>query len=105
LARLTVREPGAPAIRRQLDRVAHTSFLGFTNAPAIELAKAIVELFPSGTFSRVFYSDDGSTGMEVAMRIASQYWQLHGSSRHRFFLFATLIMEIPPALPVSAQPS
>ncbi|MEP6709560.1 MAG: adenosylmethionine--8-amino-7-oxononanoate transaminase [Verrucomicrobiota bacterium] len=75
------------AIRQQLDRVAHTSFLGFTNPPAIELAKAIVELFPTGTFSRVFYSDDGSTGMEVAMRIASQYWQLHGSSRHRFISF------------------
>ena len=75
------------AIRQQLDRVAHTSFLGFTNAPAIELAKAIVDLFPTGTFSRVFYSDDGSTGMEVAMRIASQYWQLHGSSRHRFISF------------------
>ena len=75
------------AIRQQLDRVAHTSFLGFTNPPAIELGKAIVELFPSGTFSRVFYSDDGSTGMEVAMRIASQYWQLHGSSRHRFISF------------------
>jgi adenosylmethionine-8-amino-7-oxononanoate aminotransferase len=75
------------AIRRQLDRVAHTSFLGFTNPPAIELARAIVGLFPANTLSRVFYSDDGSTGVEVALRIADQYWRLLGSRRHRFVAF------------------
>ena len=75
------------AIRRQLDRVAHTSFLGFTNPAAIELAEAIVQLFPPHTLSRVFYSDDGSTGMEVALRIVSQYWRLKGSHRHRFIAF------------------
>ena len=74
-------------IRRQLDRVAHTSFLGFTNPAAIELAEAIVQLFPANTLSRVFYSDDGSTGMEVALRIVSQYWRLKGSPRHRFIAF------------------
>src|SRR5437899_1781028 len=47
------------AIRRQLDRVAHTSFLGFTNPAAIELARAIVDLFPKDSLSRVFFSDDG----------------------------------------------
>lgn len=75
------------AIRRQLDLVAHTSFLGFTNPPAIELARSIVKLFPPNTLSRVFYSDDGSTGMEVALRIADQYWRLRGSRRHRFIAF------------------
>jgi adenosylmethionine-8-amino-7-oxononanoate aminotransferase len=75
------------AIRRQLDRVAHTSFLGFTNPAAIELAEAIVSLFPAGTLSRVFYSDDGSTGIEVALRIAAQYWRLKGSERHQFIAF------------------
>jgi adenosylmethionine-8-amino-7-oxononanoate aminotransferase len=75
------------AIRQQLDRVAHTSFLGFTNPPAIELARAIVGLFPANTLSRVFYSDDGSTGMEVALRIAQQYWQLKEPRRHRFIAF------------------
>ena len=75
------------AIRRQLDLVAHTSFLGFTNPAAIDLARAIVQLFPADTLSRVFYSDDGSTGMEVALRIASQYWRLKGSRRHRFIAF------------------
>jgi adenosylmethionine-8-amino-7-oxononanoate aminotransferase len=75
------------AIRRQLDRVAHTSFLGFTNPPAIELAQAIVGLFPDKSLSRVFFSDDGSTGIEVALRIADQYWRLRHSRRHHFIAF------------------
>jgi adenosylmethionine-8-amino-7-oxononanoate aminotransferase len=75
------------AIRQQLGRVAHTSFLGFTNPPAIELAAAIVDLFPKDTLSRVFYSDDGSTGIEVALRIADQYWRLKNSRRHQFIAF------------------
>lgn len=75
------------AIRRQLDRVAHTSFLGFTNPAAIELARAIVDLFPKNSLSRVFYSDDGSTGIEVALRIADQYWRLRHSRKHQFIAF------------------
>src|SRR5438105_4337910 len=74
-------------IIEQLERVAHTSFLGFTNPPAIKLAKAIVDLFPKNTLSRVFYSDDGSTGIEVALRIADQYWRLRNSDRHQFIAF------------------
>jgi len=75
------------AIRRQLDRVAHTSFLGFTNPAAIELARVIVDLFPKDSLSRVFFSDDGSTGIEVALRIADQYWRLRHSRRHQFIAF------------------
>src|SRR5262245_21111038 len=62
------------AIRDQLGKVAHTSFQGFTNPAAIELAKSIVDLFPPQTLTRVFYSDDGSTGIEVALRMVDQYW-------------------------------
>jgi adenosylmethionine---8-amino-7-oxononanoate aminotransferase len=75
------------AIRRQLDRVAHTSFLGFTNPAAIELAQAIVRLFPDDSLSKVFFSDDGSTGIEVALRIADQYWRLQHSRKHQFIAF------------------
>jgi adenosylmethionine---8-amino-7-oxononanoate aminotransferase len=75
------------AIRNQLARVAHTSFLGFTNPPAIRLANAIVDLFPQDTLTRVFYSDDGSTGIEVALRIADQYWRLRNSRKHQFIAF------------------
>jgi adenosylmethionine-8-amino-7-oxononanoate aminotransferase len=75
------------AIRRQLDRVAHTSFLGFTNPAAIELARAIVGLFPENSLSRAFFSDDGSTGIEVALRIADQYWRLRNLRKHKFVAF------------------
>ncbi len=75
------------AIREQLDRAAHTSFLGFTHPAAIELAGAIIGLFPPNTLSRVFYSDDGSTGVEVALRIVDQYWRLRNSRRHQFLAF------------------
>ena len=75
------------AIRQQLENLAHTSFLGFTNPAAIKLALAIVDLFPKETLTRVFYSDDGSTGIEVALRIADQYWRLKNSRRHQFIAF------------------
>ena len=75
------------AIRRQLDRVAHTSFLGFTNPAAIDLAQRVVALFPPDTLTRVFFSDDGSTGMEVALRIVEQYWRLSGTPRPTFIAF------------------
>ncbi|MBX7208327.1 MAG: adenosylmethionine--8-amino-7-oxononanoate transaminase [Verrucomicrobiaceae bacterium] len=66
------------ALREQLGRVAHTSFLGFSNPPAIQLAKELVDLFPGRKLSRVFYSDDGSTAIEVAARMALQYWRQSG---------------------------
>ncbi len=76
------------AIKDQLDRVAHVSFLGTTNAPAIQLAKELTALFPTGKLSRVFYSDDGSTANEVALKMALQYWQLTGQpERTRFVAF------------------
>jgi adenosylmethionine-8-amino-7-oxononanoate aminotransferase len=74
-------------IREQLERVAHTSFLGFTNPPAITLAKAIVDLVSNTKLNRVFYSDDGSTGVEVALRMADQYWRLRASRRQQFIAF------------------
>ena len=62
------------AIRRQLDCVAHVTLLGASNPPAIRLAKRLVELAPSG-LSHVFFSDDGATAVEVAVKMAFQYWQ------------------------------
>ena len=74
------------AIRDQLERVAHTSFLGFTNPPAIRLASELVSLFSPGTLTRVFYSDDGSTAIEVALKMAAQYWQLRGEPQRKNFV-------------------
>ncbi len=75
------------AVREQLERIAHSSFLGTTNPAAIELAREIVELFPPKTLSRVFYSDDGSTGIEAALRIAAQIFQMRGEKRAVFVAF------------------
>ena len=66
------------AITAQLEKHAHSSFLGTTNAPAAQLAEKLVSLFPADTLTKVFYSDDGSTAMECAMKMALQFWQLEG---------------------------
>ena len=73
------------AIRRQLSKVAHSTFLGLTHEPAIRLAKALVNLAPTG-LSRVFYSDNGSTAVEVAVKMAYQYWQLSGKPKKTKFV-------------------
>jgi adenosylmethionine-8-amino-7-oxononanoate aminotransferase len=65
------------AIQKQLRKIAHTTFLGLTHEPAIQLAKRLVDVAPHG-LSRVFYSDNGSTAVEVALKMAYQYWQLKG---------------------------
>lgn len=62
------------AIREQLDRVAHVTLLGVTHPTAIELARRLVEIAPEG-LTRVFFSDDGATAVEVALKMAFQYWQ------------------------------
>jgi adenosylmethionine-8-amino-7-oxononanoate aminotransferase len=62
------------AIRDQLDSVSHSTLLGLANIPSIQLARQLVELAPTG-LTRVFYSDDGATAVEVALKMAFQYWQ------------------------------
>jgi adenosylmethionine-8-amino-7-oxononanoate aminotransferase len=65
------------ALTAQLTRIAHSTLLGLSNVPAIELARRLVGLAPPG-LTRVFYSDNGSTAVEVALKMAYQYWQLRG---------------------------
>lgn len=65
------------AIKAQLDRIAHSTFLGLSHAPGIQLAQKLIEISPKG-LQRVFYSDDGATAVEVALKMAVQYWQLKG---------------------------
>jgi adenosylmethionine-8-amino-7-oxononanoate aminotransferase len=62
------------AITKQLEQIAHSTFLGLSNPPAIELARALIRIAPKG-LTRVFYSDNGSTAMEIALKMAVQYWQ------------------------------
>ena len=72
-------------IRRQLDAVAHTTMLGLTNVPATELAKRLIEIAPPG-LRRVFYSDSGATAVEIALKMAYEYWQLKGDTGRDLFV-------------------
>lgn len=62
------------AIRHQLTQIAHTTLLGLSHPPAIQLAKALINIAPKG-LRKVFFSDNGSTAVEVALKMAIQYWQ------------------------------
>ncbi len=62
------------AIKEQLDKIAHSTLLGLSNIPAIRLARKLIEIAPEG-LTRVFYSDSGSTAVEIALKIAFQYQQ------------------------------
>jgi adenosylmethionine-8-amino-7-oxononanoate aminotransferase len=62
------------AVQEQLTKIAHTTMLGLASVPATELAKRLVEILPEG-LTRVFYSDSGSTAVEVALKIAFQFQQ------------------------------
>src|SRR3989338_3656973 len=76
------------AIRDQLSRVAHSTFLGLSNVPAIRLAKKLVEIAPKG-LKRVFYSDSGSEAVEIALKISYQYWQQKGEKKRTKFVRLT----------------
>ena len=62
------------ALIRQVNKISHSTLLGLANIPSIELAKMLVEIAPKG-LNKVFYSDSGSTAVEIALKIAFQYWQ------------------------------
>ncbi|HEY8867386.1 MAG TPA: adenosylmethionine--8-amino-7-oxononanoate transaminase, partial [Solirubrobacteraceae bacterium] len=73
------------AVRIQLERMAHSTMLGLSHRPGIELARRLVEIAPAG-LRRVFYSDNGSTAAEVALKMAYQYWQHTGQTERTSFI-------------------
>ncbi|TAE75721.1 MAG: adenosylmethionine--8-amino-7-oxononanoate transaminase [Verrucomicrobia bacterium] len=74
------------AITRQLGEIAHSSYLGFANPRASELAERLCALFPPATLERVFFSDDGSTAVECAMKMAIQFRQQSGEPERDGFI-------------------
>lgn len=72
----------ARAIANQANRLEQVIFAGFTHEPAIRVAERLMTLLPD-KFSKVFYSDDGSTAVEVAIKLAFQYWHNLGKPRRR----------------------
>lgn len=77
------------AIRDQLDRVAHSTLLGLTHRPAVELARRLVAIAPPG-LTRVFFSDDGATAVEVALKMAFQFWHQKADPEPRRTRFLAL---------------
>jgi adenosylmethionine-8-amino-7-oxononanoate aminotransferase len=77
------------ALRDQLSKIAHSTLLGLANIPSILLAKRLVELTRSSRIplDKVFYSDNGSTAVEVACKMAFQFWQNQNAPRSRFIAF------------------
>jgi len=72
-------------IREQSEKLCHSTLLGLANEPSVLLAKRLVEITPEG-LSKVFYSDNGSTSVEIALKMAYQYRQQRGEKRRKSFI-------------------
>lgn len=75
----------AKAIYDQALKLEHIAFANFTHEPAVTLAEEILKVLPAH-FSKVFYSDNGSTSVEVAIKMAYQYWRNRGESERKHFI-------------------
>ena len=73
------------AVKAQIGRIAHSTLLGLANVPSIELAEKLINIAPEG-LRRVFYSDSGSTAVEIALKMAFQYRQLKGQKKKTKFI-------------------
>ncbi len=77
------------AVRAQLDRIAHSTMLGLSHPPAIELAQKLLAVAPQGDreLTRVFYSDNGSTANEIALKMAFQFHKIRGDEQRTKFVY------------------
>jgi adenosylmethionine-8-amino-7-oxononanoate aminotransferase len=77
------------AVERQLSQMPHVMFGGLVHEPALTLARRLIGLLGPGDFDRVFFSDSGSVAVEVALKLAVQYWRNRGrQGRTRFLAFS-----------------
>ena len=73
------------ALTAQAAKLEHVLFAGATHEPAVALAEQLISILPPG-LTRIFYSDNGSTAVEVALKMAWQYWQNRGQPERRDFV-------------------
>lgn len=73
------------AIKEQVEKIGHSTLLGITNTTSVELAKELIEICPKG-LTKVFYSGDGASAVEVAIKMAFGYWQHRGRPEKRKFV-------------------
>ncbi|MCE7950461.1 MAG: adenosylmethionine--8-amino-7-oxononanoate transaminase [Xanthomonadales bacterium PRO7] len=78
----------AAAVKDQIDRLEHVIFAGFTHEPAIQLAEELLRIAPSG-FSRAFFADNGSSAVEVALKMSFHYWRNAGKTVKTRFIALT----------------
>ncbi len=76
------------AIERQSKELCHSTLLGLANVPAVVLAKGLMAIVPGG-LAKVFYSDNGSTSVEIAIKMSYQYWQQRGEKKRKRFISFT----------------
>ncbi|SFF39696.1 adenosylmethionine-8-amino-7-oxononanoate aminotransferase [Fontimonas thermophila] len=76
------------ALKQQLDTLDHVLLAGFTHEPAVELAERLVKLAPPG-LTRCFYADNGSSAIEVALKMSFHYWRNSGCTRKTRFIALT----------------
>lgn len=77
------------AIQNQLGNIAHSTLLGAGNIPSVKLAEALLQVAPDN-LAKVFYSDSGATSVEIALKMAFQYWQQKGGAAKNKTQFVTL---------------
>ena len=73
------------ALNEQINKLSHSTLLGLANTASIELAQKLVEIAPGG-LQKVFYSDNGSTAVEVALKMSYQYWQNTGRANKKMIV-------------------
>src|SRR5580704_6850434 len=76
----------AERIYEQAKKLEHIIFTSFTHEPAVQLAERLLKILP-GDFSKIFYSDNGSTAVEVAVKMAIQFWWNQSKPRHKILAF------------------
>ncbi len=76
------------AIEKQANMLCHSTLLGLANTPSIVLARMLIDIAPKN-LTKVFYSDNGSTSVEIALKMAYQYWQQKGEKKRKKFICFT----------------